>query len=148
MKAKAKAKEAPEHSRESVSESAITPESQAAKKPLIPGPSKNPLTNLVIADLVLRAGTRLARHALERGVLGTKYPPEKARKIVKSRNMAQTLVGTAVARVATGSVPGAILVGGVLLAKTLYDLRQDRELGPGEVAAEGETKIQEQADKA
>src|SRR5687768_6164176 len=86
--------------------------SKASGKPEIPGPSANPMTNLVIVDLVLRAGTRVVRHALERGVLGTKYSPDKAKAIVKSRTMTQTLVGTAVARIATGSVPGALLVGG------------------------------------
>ena len=119
-----------------------------ASKPVVPGPSPNPMTNLVIADLVLRAGTRVARHAIERGVLGKKYPSDKAKQIVKSRSMVQTLVGTAVARVATGSVPGAILVGGALLAKTLYDRRRDRDPAAGDVASEGEADIQQQADKA
>lgn len=119
-----------------------------ASKPVVPGPSPNPMTNLVIADLVLRAGTRVARHAIERGVLGKKYSSAKAKKIVKSRSMVQTLVGTAVARVATGSVPGAILIGGALLAKTLYDRRRERDPAEGDVAAEGEADIEQQADKA
>ena len=72
--------------------------SKTSGKPSIPGPSPSPMTNLIIVDLVLKAGTRVLRHSLERGVLGTKYSPDKARAIVKSRTMTQTLVGTAVAR--------------------------------------------------
>ena len=67
------------------------------------GPSPNPMTNLIIADLALRGGGQLLRHAVER-----------------------TMLGTAVARIAMRSVTGAILVGGGLLAKTLFDRRGDK----------------------
>lgn len=93
----------------------------------VPPPSPNPMTNLIIADLVLRGGGRLLRNLVERNVLKTKYPPDTAKSIVSGRGMAQTLVSTAIARVATRSVPGAILVGGGLLAKTLYDRRKGAE---------------------
>lgn len=103
----------------------------------VPPPSPNPMTNLIIADLVLRGGGRLLRNLVERNVLKAKYPPDTARSIVSGRGMAQTLVSTAIARVATRSVPGAILVGGGLLAKTLYDRRkgaQAKEKGKKAVA--------------
>lgn len=106
--------------------------------------SPNPMTNILIADIALRGGGRLLRHAVERGVLGVKYSPEKAQKIVKGRSMAQTLIGTAIARVATRSVPGAILVGGGLLAKALYDRRKDAQAA----RAEGEAEVAEQASRA
>lgn len=108
----------------------------------VPGISSNPVTNLVIADVALRGGGRLLRHAVERVVLGTKYAPDKAKNIVKGRSMTQSLVGTAVARIATRSVPGAILVGGALLAKTLFD----RAKNPAMEAAEGEREIADQAE--
>lgn len=88
------------------------------------GPSPNPMTNIIIADIALRGGGRLMRNAIEKGLLGVKYAPDKAGKLVSGRSMASTLIATAVARVATRSVPGAILVGGGLLAKTLYDRRK------------------------
>ena len=47
-----------------------------------PGLSPNPMTNLLIADIALRGGGRLLRHAVETTLLGTKYPTEKARNIV------------------------------------------------------------------
>jgi hypothetical protein len=101
------------------------------------GPSPNPATNLMLADIVIRGGGRLLRHTVEKTLLGAKYPPGKADDIVKSRTMLHTLVGTAVARVATRSVPGALIVGGGLLAKTLYD----RSKRPIEAEAEGEAQI-------
>jgi hypothetical protein len=107
------------------------------------GPSPNPMTNLIIADIAMRGGGRLLRQALERALLGAKYTPQKAREITKGRSMTQTLVGTAVARIATKSVPGALLVGGGLLAKTLYD----RSLGR-KAALEGEIDVAEQAERA
>ncbi len=107
-----------------------------------PPPSPNPMTNLMIADIVLRGGGRLLRHLVETNVLKTKYSPGKARKIVKGRGMMQTLIGTAVARVATRSVPGALLVGGGLLAKALYDRSQGAD-----ARAEGEEAVDRQAAK-
>lgn len=98
---------------------------QAAKD--VPPPSPNPMTNLIIADLILGGGGRLLRNMVERNVLKTKYPPDTAKSIVSGRGMAQTLISTAVARVATRSVPGAIIVGGGLIAKALYDRRKGAE---------------------
>jgi hypothetical protein len=107
------------------------------------GPSPNPMTNLIITDIALRGGGRLLRNVVEKNLLGVKYPPEKAKALVTGRGMAQTLIGTAIARVATKSVPGALLVGGGLLAKTLYDRRK------GHAAREkGEAQVDRRARKA
>lgn len=108
------------------------------------GPSPNPATNLIIADIALRGGGRLLRHVIERTLLGVKYPTAKAHKIVKGRSMTQTLIGTAAARFATRSVPGALIVGGGLIAKTLYDRSRNR----AQARAEGEKAIEDQADNA
>ena len=107
------------------------------------GPSPNPMTNLLIADLALRGGGRILRHAVERTVLGAKFGKGKAKDIVKGRSMAQTLIGTAVARIAMRSVPGAILVGGGLLAKTLFDRRQDK----AKARRDGVQQIEAQAER-
>ena len=110
----------------------------------VPPPSPNPMTNVLLADIALRGGGQILRHAVERLVLGVKYSPDKAKDIVKGRSMAQALISTAIARLATRSVPGAIIVGGGLLAKTLYDRSQDKR------AAErkGRKQVDEQAAKA
>lgn len=107
------------------------------------GPSPNPMTNLILADFLLRAGERLLRRSVETGVLGQKHGQSKAQKIVRGRSLAQTLIGTAIARIATRSVPGAIVVGGGLLAKTLYDRRKDAK-----AHAEDKEALEKQADKA
>ena len=109
----------------------------------VPAPSPNPMTNLILTDLVLRGGGQIMRQAVERTLLGAKYSPGKAKNIVKGRTMTQTLIGTAIARVALRSVPGAIIVGGALLAKTLFD----RARSPQEAKVEGEKAIAEQASK-
>lgn len=109
----------------------------------VPGISPNPMTNLVLTDLVLRGGGQIMRHAVERTLLGTQYSKGKAKSIVKGRSMAQTLIGTALARIATRSVPGAILVGGGMIAKTLYDRKRGREAA----REEGSRAVSEQAAK-
>ena len=108
----------------------------------IPGPSTNAMTNLILADIALRAGGALLRRGVERGLLGNKTGAARAKKIIRGRTMGETLIGTALARVATRSVPGAIVVGGGLLAKTLYDRRHGKS-----AKAEGEAAVDAQAKK-
>lgn len=91
------------------------------------GPSPSAATNLAIADIALRGGSALARQAIERALLGRQYAPSKARKILKGRTMRESLLHTALARIAFRSMPGAIVVGGALLAKTLYDRGKARQ---------------------
>ncbi|WP_296679230.1 hypothetical protein [Novosphingobium sp.] len=105
--------------------------------------SPNPMTNLIAADIALRGGGRILRHVVERTLLQTKYAPGKAKAIVKGRSMTQTLVGTALARMATRSVPGALIVGGGLLAKTLLDRRRGKE----KARAKGKVLVDKQAKK-
>ena len=110
----------------------------------VQGPSPNPATNLIIADIALRGGARVLRRVIERTLLGAKYSPDKADKIVKGRSAQQVLIGAAAARMATASIPGALVVGGGLLAKTLYDRNRNRAVAK----VEGEKAIEEQADNA
>ena len=87
----------------------------------VPGPSTNPATNLLIHDIVMRTGGRLVRHTVEKGVLSGRYGGNDAKKIIENRGIGQALLGTLIARIATRSVPGAIVVGSGLVVKTLYD---------------------------
>lgn len=97
-----------------------------AKPDALPGPSTNPATNLIIADIVMRGVGRVVRNSLHKGVLRTRYSQDKARKIVENRSVVQTLAIYGVTKLATRSVPGALLVGSGLIAKTLYDRGQSR----------------------
>lgn len=104
------------------------------------GPSPNAATNLAMADIALRGGSVLARRAVQRAFLGTTLSKRKTRKILSGRSVTEKLLHTALARVALSSVPGAIVVGGALVAKTLYDRSK-----AGAAAAEGEQKLDEMA---
>lgn len=108
----------------------------------VPAPSPNPMANLILADIALRAGGALLRRGVEKGLVGSRVGTDKAGKLIRGRSMAQTLVGTAIARVATRSVPGAIVVGGGLLAKTLYERRRRQK-----AEAVGKIAIDKQAER-
>ena len=125
------------------SSKALAAEQPETRTDKLTAPSPSPMTNLILADVLLRAGGSLLRRTVETGVLGQAHGKNKAKQIVKGRSMAQTLIGTAIARIATRSVPGAIIVGGGLLAKTLYDRRR-----AAEAAKEGAEAVDKQADRA
>ena len=107
----------------------------------VAGPSPNPATNLIIHDLLLRSGGRLLRLGLEKGLLRNRYGGQTAKQMVDNRSMLQTLASYAVARVATRSIPGAIVGGGGILAKTLLDRRQSRRVAQ----RKGDKALREQA---
>ena len=107
----------------------------------VPGPSPNPATNVLIAEILVRSAGRLARRAMEKGMLKARFEREQAVAIIEGRGLAHTLVSTTVARVATRSVPGALLVGGGLLAKTLFD----RSISRRQARRRGKRQLAEQA---
>ena len=110
----------------------------------IPGPSNNPATNLLILDVAMRGASMIAGRAVERALLRTRYQRAKADDIVKGRTMLAALTATGVARVATRSVPGFLLVTGGLLAKAIFD----RSLSRRESVRRGERHLAEQAAEA
>jgi hypothetical protein len=122
---------------------AKTVDDAKAKLDKVDGPSPNPMTNLILTDLMLRAGGQIMRHAVETTLLKTKYDAKKAKNIIAGRSIAQTMIATAVARVATRSVPGMILVGGGSLAKLLYDRKRSKRAAE----AEGKKAVARQAAK-
>ena len=84
------------------------------------------LTSLIVADLAMRASQRLIKHAVDRLTQNDEPEPadEGKRKRRRGHPLAGRLIVAAAVRVATRSVPGAILVSGGLLAKTLHDRRR------------------------
>lgn len=110
----------------------------------VPGPSSNPATNLLIADVAVRGASILFRHGVERGLLRTRFDPAKARDIVRGRTMAQTLISFAVARMATRSIPGLLLVSGGLLAKAAFERSQSSRAA----RRKGDRALEEMADNA
>ncbi|GAA0272992.1 hypothetical protein GCM10009127_11770 [Alteraurantiacibacter aestuarii] len=87
----------------------------------VPGLTANPATNLLMADIVMRAGSYVLRRFVERSFLKGRYGTDAARQIVRNKSLSSTLTSVVIARVATRSVPGAALVGTGILAKTLYE---------------------------
>lgn len=110
----------------------------------IPGPSTNPATNLLVLDVAVRGASLVAGRAMERALLRTRYQRDKAHDIVKGRSMLKSLTATGVARVATRSLPGFLLVAGGLLAKAVID----RSLSRREAVRRGERQLAEQAAEA
>lgn len=100
----------------------LTRKARAEAKAKLP----NPVANLVLADLALRGGGALLRRVVEKGLLTPKLGKTGAAERIKARSMRETLLSAALTRVATRSVPGAIVVGGGMLAKALYDRRKAR----------------------
>ena len=128
---------------------AIEPEAQAVvdkvrtKPDALPGPSTNPATNLIIADIAMRGIGRLVRNSLHKGVLRTRYSRDKAKDIVENRSAVQTLAIYGITKVATRSVPGALLVGSGLLVKTLFD----RGLSRREAKRRGDKQLDKMAEE-
>ncbi len=107
----------------------------------VPGPTENPATNLMMADVAIRAGSYIVRRAVEKGFLRGRYGKDTAREIVQNRTLGKSLVSFGLASLATRSLPGAVIVGGGAIAKALYDRRK----GKRRQQIEGDRKLIEQA---
>ena len=138
---------APNHLTDVVSDEIAGAKKDARGQNAIPGPSPNPSTNLIIHDILLRSAGRLTRQTLEKALLGRQYGSKFAKEVVENRSLVQTLAAYGVTKVATKSVPGAVLVGAGLLAKTIFDRSTSRRRSrrSGERAlrkqAKGETAV-------
>jgi hypothetical protein len=84
-------------------------------------PSPDPVTNLVIADIVLRGAGNLLRRRLEKGLLTGQLEADTAKKLFENRGIASTLALWGASRLATRSPVGLAVVAGGLAAKVLYD---------------------------
>lgn len=107
-------------------------------------PSPDPVTNMIIADVVLRGAGSMLRQRLEKGLLTGQLDGDKARRLVENRGMVSTLALWGASRLATRSPVGLAVVAGGLAAKVLYDRgkrleakRRARRQGGG--PAEGES---------
>ena len=84
-------------------------------------PSPDPSTNLVIADIVLRAAGGLLRDRMEKGLLTRHYDDPKAHRLVDKRGLASSAVLWGASRLARRSPVGLAVVAGGLAAKVFYD---------------------------
>ena len=107
----------------------------------IPGPSTDPATNLFLADIAMRAGSYILRDVVERRILGRKFDKQTAADIVANQTLGQHLWRVGTAKLATRSVPGALVVSGGLAAKVLFDRAKRKR----EARRAGEAKLLDQA---
>ena len=107
----------------------------------VPGPTPDPSSNLIMADVLMRMGSYVLRRALERNILKGRYGKDTARQIVKNRSIKQTLASAAIARLATGSLPGAAIVTTGMAAKVLLDRSRARH----RAEREGDSELLDQA---
>lgn len=108
----------------------------------VPGPSNNPATNLFLADIVIRSIGRITRQSVERAMLGKRYGKDFARDAVQNRSTLHALTAYGITKVATRSVPGAMLVGSIALGKILFDRAHTRR----QAQRAGKRVLEEQAD--
>jgi hypothetical protein len=83
----------------------------------------------ILAAIARKGGSRLLNLAIAKSL------PEPAAAKGRRKTVLGGIAGAVATRVALRSVPGAIVVGGAALAKTLYDRRKARR-GAGKDAAE------------
>jgi hypothetical protein len=94
-----------------------------------------PLSRAILAGVAMRTGSSLLKRSVDRGILGAapealkaaaKAAGAKAAKAAKPKRvgLGARLLTAAATRIATRSVPGAIIVGGAMLAKTLHERRK------------------------
>jgi hypothetical protein len=84
------------------------------------GASRMAIDNRLLARLVRSTGGKLLDRAA-----GRLFPPTSTAK--SKGTIGKAIAGAAITRIAARSVPGALLVGGGLLAKSLYDRRRARK---------------------
>ncbi len=102
-------------------------------KSLIEQPAKL-VTGAMASEIVIRSVGSMVRQAFERGVLSRRYDKDTAKKFLDNRSVLHTAAAFGVTKIATRSLPGALLVGTGLVAKTLFDRgkarRTKRKGGP------------------
>ena len=131
----------PDHITDMVGEPISAPDRAARHRHVVAGPSTNPATNLIIHDIALRSAGRLSRMAVEKAVLGKQYGTKFAKEAVENRSMLQTLAAYGVTKVATRSVPGALVVGTGLALKVQFDRSQSKR----KARREGDRSLRRQA---
>lgn len=94
-----------------------------------------PKTSLLASDVMLRGATYFARQAAEKAFLGSRYSQTIAKEAMNNRSLVNTIAAYGITRLATRSVPGAILVGGGLVAKALFDQSEKRRARKAKEAA-------------
>ncbi|ALG60199.1 hypothetical protein AAG614_11310 [Citromicrobium bathyomarinum] len=111
-----------------------------ARGEAVPGLSPNPAANLIMANAIVRTGSILLRRAVDKRMLRGRYGKDTAEAAAENQGLGSTLTALALSKVAARSSTGAVVVGGGMLAKALYDRRQAKK-----ARAKGDAQILEDA---
>ncbi|MFM7350106.1 MAG: hypothetical protein ACKO01_11580 [Erythrobacter sp.] len=106
------------------------PDKPRAKLPL---PSQEPSTNILIADIVLRAAGGLLRDRLEKGLVTRNHDDDpKAKRMIEKRGITTSAMMWGASRLARRSPIGLAVVAGGLAAKVFYDRGKqlEKQRGP------------------
>ena len=95
------------------------------------------MASRLLATIARRGGGKLLDLAVGR-ILPDSAEPAKKAPLLK-RSLTGSLAGAALTRIATRSVPGAIIVGGGLIAKALYDRRHKPRIADELAAANADS---------
>ena len=108
-----------------------TAKANAAPQPAESGPA-TVVAEVILADIAMRAAETVLRRGVDRALPGSVAGAKGGAKIGGGigrgigGGIAARVIKFAALRIATRSVPGAIAVGGALVAKSLYDRRRAR----------------------
>ncbi len=118
----------PDHSPDSEDSGELPQEALHAGPHSSINPSIDPVTNLLIADIVVRGASTLFRKSVEKRVAKTSTRDEdEDQHVVDGRTVITTLGLYGASKLATRSLPGLFVVTGGLLAKALYDRGKSRQ---------------------
>ncbi|MEN9682448.1 MAG: hypothetical protein RIQ99_1735 [Pseudomonadota bacterium] len=79
--------------------------------------------NRILAEIMRSGGNRLLNRAIDKVLPVTVAAESGAADVPAKKTMLGRIAGAAALRLATRSVPGAIVIGGSLIAKRLYEQR-------------------------
>ena len=111
-----------------------------ARGEAVRGLSPNPAANLIMANAIVRTGSILLRRAVDKRMLRGRYGKDTAEAAAENQGLGSTLTALALSKVAARSSTGAVVVGGGMLARALYDRRQAKK-----ARAKGDAQILEDA---
>ncbi|WP_114521690.1 hypothetical protein [Altererythrobacter sp. ZODW24] len=89
-----------------------------------PWPEASTTTKLIVGGVLMRGSERIMRSALGRGLQRAKLDQQTLKDAGKKPGLLSKAVSFGAVRIATKSVPGAVLVGGGLIARTLVRRRR------------------------
>lgn len=107
---------------DTVARELVRSDTDATENTRLPVPSTNPATNLVIADIIIRAVSTMVRNKVERRVASASFDDdERARQFVDGRTIVTSMALYGASKLATRSPLGLGIVATALVGKTLYD---------------------------